>query len=133
MEPHHYLLAALGVFGFLTNILVLAITGTRALGRVETAILDRIAKVKEEIDEELASDRRIAAEAFAAVRHKMHEIELYSERTFVRRDSYHAAMQRVTSEMASVQQANQAQRDSMELKFEKFVASCLAGRATHDG
>lgn len=107
MEPHHYLLSALGVLGFLTNILVLAITGTRALSKTETTILERITAIKDEIEEEIAVDRRITGEAFAAVRHKIHEVELYMRDKFVLNSRYEAEMQRLLAELANLQQATQ--------------------------
>lgn len=137
MEPFHVLTIGLGVLGFFLQALVLAVTGTRALGRMEAGLRDAISEHRTQIDTEiggmrrdLTADadrvRREAGEATAALRAKIHEVEerirdveVWARDEFIRKESFLLVTGEVKAAMAK-------QTETIDMRLNQVAAELKA-------
>jgi len=80
MDVSHVVIGA----GFVLNVLVLIISVTWKLSRVEAVLYASIVKERKELDAQLESMRRNFGEVAAALREKIQQFELWSRDNFVR-------------------------------------------------
>lgn len=74
---------------FALNALVTVAAMTWQLSRVELRLSEKITDERQEIDEHLERQAREFGEVAAALRQKVHEIEVWARDTFVRREGFY--------------------------------------------
>jgi hypothetical protein len=101
---------------------------TRSEGKLHQAINDMAqaaAVQREQLRRELVSlvdsDRRAFAESVAAIRQKVNDVELQAFKTFVRRDSFHEIMNRVSAENAAFKETLKERLDRQEQKLDRLI------------
>lgn len=120
MDPA-MLAIGLTALGFVLNVIVLMGGGLWKLTRVENAIKDDIAKHQKYTDDELAKLRREFGETVAAIRQKLHEVELWSRDHFVLRPAFDVALKQVTNAIEQMDEKIEARLMRMESKIERTV------------
>ncbi len=120
MDPA-MLAIGLGALGFVLNVLVIGVGGVWKLSRVETAIREDISKQQQYTDAEFGKVRREFGETVAAIRQKLHEIELWSRDHFVLRPAFDAALGQVASAIHTMDEKIEARLMRMESKIERTV------------
>lgn len=130
-----YIVVGLGVAGFIVNILVLSIGGTRALGRSELAIQESIARNRKETDDkinaEVSSLRREWrqeheqfmqqwGEGLAAARQKMTDMEIWNRDNFVRHRDFTSIVQGLTSAIDGISKKMDAFMERIDGKLERW-------------
>lgn len=118
MDPA-MVMVALGALGFVVNVIVLLVGGTWKLSRVEKAIKEDISKHQQYTDSEFAKVRREFGETVAAVRQKLHEVELWSRDHFVLRPSFDLALAGVTKAIENMDEKIELRLARMETKIER--------------
>lgn len=83
------------------------------LGATQAALTSLIGASRKEIDDRVEQQGRIFGEVAAAVRQKVHELELFCRDTYVRRDSFY----KVSDDMA---QSVQVSFDKIEKRLERM-------------
>ena len=92
--------------GLVVNLIVLAVGGTRAIGRLETSLRETIEKSRKEIDERLDAQSRDFGETISALRQKIHEVELWARDTFMRRDGFYKVQEQLSAEIKTTREAS---------------------------
>jgi len=105
-------------FGIL-NTLVLAVGGVWKLTRVENAIKDDIANHQKYTDGEFAKVRREVGETVAAIRQKVHDVELWSRDNFILREAFHETVQQLTVAIKAMDEKIESRLIRMETKIER--------------
>jgi hypothetical protein len=105
---------------FLTA-LTLAVGATWGISRSEKSLKEEDAKLHKYTDEELAKVRREFGETATAIRHKLHEIELWSRDHFVLRPSFDVALGHVTHAIQQMEEKIEVRLTRMETKIERTV------------
>lgn len=102
MEWYHWTIVGVGLAGFIVQTLVLAITGTWALSKIRSELIEILGDHKSEMEgmhaalqREFDAEKRIIRSEFGetvkALSYKVHEFETWSRDHFLRRDSFIAA------------------------------------------
>lgn len=109
----------LGILGFVTQFIGLAIGGVWALSRMESRMSSQVTKNRDDIHNELDRMRREVGEAVAAMRQKINDVELWTRDTFIRRDSFFELMRRGEKLMDSQFATITAQFEKVDVRFGK--------------
>jgi hypothetical protein len=109
----------LTALGFVLNVIVLMVGGVWKLSRVENAIKEDISNHQQYTDSEFAKVRREFGETAAAIRQKLHEIELWSRDHFVLREAFQAALGQVTEAIQTMDEKIETRLMRMETKIER--------------
>jgi hypothetical protein len=120
MEPFHWAMVALGVFGLLLNAGILAVTGTWKLAQVEASLRKTLTSHRDEIDMDLDAVRRECGESLLALRTKINEVELWCRDNYVRRDSFYKVADTFQSDMKSMGADLKAQLEKIDGKLERL-------------
>lgn len=104
--------------GLVLNLIVLAVGGTRAIGRLETSLRESIEKSRKEIDERLDSQSREFGETVQAMRQKIHEVEIWSRDNFMRRDGFYKVKDELTVQINGVRDELRKDLRRMEEKLD---------------
>jgi hypothetical protein len=93
--------------------------GVWQLSRVETALRKDITRARDEIEAKQDQELRHFAETAAAIRQKVHEVELWTANTFLRRDSFYKAQEDLKAEMKALGDKIDARLERMEEKIDR--------------
>lgn len=99
---------------FILNIVVHIGTGT---WRISAALQETTEKLAQRID----SDNRIFGETLLALRQKINDVELKTSETYVRRDSWHQAVNQLHSQLSAIEKANDERAIRLEHKIDRLV------------
>ncbi|MGE3150338.1 MAG: hypothetical protein AB7K04_14870 [Pseudorhodoplanes sp.] len=99
----------------------LAAGGVWKLSRVEAALRADINQSRDEIERKQERATREFGESAAAIRQKVHEVELWAANTFVRRDSFDKAQEDLKKEMKTIGDKLEARLERMEEKIDRKV------------
>lgn len=110
----------LGIIGLALNFLGLLGAGLMAFNKLTTNQARDIRLLQDMWDTKREQDLRIIEEGFRALRDKIGHVELYSERTFARRNSVHEAVKRVTDIISEIKQELKGEFEKLEDKFDKM-------------
>jgi hypothetical protein len=97
----------LGILGFVTNLIVLAIGGTWALGRQSN-------KLEMALRDEHEIFRREFGESLAALRQKINDVELWSRDEFIRREDFYRIVDGINASIGSWGEKIDARLDRLE-------------------
>jgi Sec-independent protein translocase protein TatA len=92
----------LTIAGFILNLIVIVVGGTWKLSQVEGSLRKAIEESRKEIDDRIDLQSREFGETVAALRQKMHEVELWARDTFMRRDGFYKIKDEVTGALKEV-------------------------------
>lgn len=112
---------ALGIAGFILNFLGLVGAGMMAVNRIASNFAKELIKLEREFDQKREADLRMIGESLQALRTKVGEVELYSERQFARRQSVHDSMNRINDSIAEVKTDLNREFEKLESKFENMT------------
>lgn len=126
LDPQ-WLTIVLGIIGFLINIVVLAVGFTWKITRVEGSMRQDMAAFRDELKSEIARESRLIGEAMQGLRQKVNDVELEAAQTFVRRDSWHQAMNNLQAQMQAQDKADDERALRMETKIDR-IADAAAQR-----
>lgn len=109
----------------LTCTIVVAIIGavwmlTNRLSAVEGELRDVLTSHRNELDAELDSARRECGEGLQAIRQKIHEFEIWSRDTYVRRDSFYKVADTFQSDMKAMGSDLKSQLEKIDGKLERL-------------
>jgi hypothetical protein len=127
-----YFTIALGVLGFVLQGVLLAVAGTWKLTRIEKAILETVITHRKEIDSDIDARDRNVGESLQGIRQKIAdvdqsavkkitEVELYVRDTFVRRDSWHQAMNQMHERWAAGEKTAEERDLRIEAKVDRII------------
>jgi hypothetical protein len=88
------------------------------LADMEKRLSIAIAAVKTDLEERLDKAAREHGEALAALRQKIHEVEMWTRDTFVRRDSFLAVVNEVKAGFSELGKRIEARLERMEEKID---------------
>jgi methyl-accepting chemotaxis protein len=81
--------AIVAILAFLLQLILIAIGGTRALAKMEAAILAQLNAHQKDTDDEFGKVRNEFGETGKALREKINQVELFLRDNYVRRDSFY--------------------------------------------
>lgn len=102
--------------------------GIWQLSKVKTDMMEELVRHRMDVHKVLDEDRRAIAESITAVRQKINDVENEGLRTFVRRDSFHEIMSRVSAENASFKQVIEARFDRQDAKIDRLIERLVGGK-----
>jgi hypothetical protein len=97
----------LGILGFVTNLIVLAIGGTWALGRQSN-------KLEMALRDEHEIFRREFGESLSALRQKINDVELWSRDEFIRREDFYRIVDGINGNITGLGDKIDARNDRLE-------------------
>lgn len=108
----------IALLAFLLQLILIAVGGTRALGRMEARITKTFTDHQKETDDEFALIRREFGETVSAAKEKIREVELYVRDTYMRRDSFNELNKHNAAEMKNAFDKIEARLERMENKID---------------
>jgi hypothetical protein len=117
----------IGLGGLVLHALSLTIAGIWQLSKVRADLIDALNAHRAEVHQLVADDRRAIQETLIALRQKINDVETDALKTFVRRDSFHEIMSRVSSENASFKSAIEAKFDRQDAKIDRLLERMVGG------
>lgn len=115
MEP--WVIALVSLLG---GAFVGAISRAFVVGRNAVTVPD-LEKVRNEIRADLAEERREVGEGLKAIRQKVTEVEIDLAKNYVRRDSWHKAMDQFQESLSKSDSADQQWKMRMEEKLDRMA------------
>lgn len=91
----------LTIAGFALNLGVIVVGGIWKLSQLEGSLRKAIEDSRKEIDDRIDVQAREFGETVAALRQKIHEIELHAANNFVRRDGFYKVKEELSAELRS--------------------------------
>ena len=130
----------LALAGLAMSVLTVISAGIWQLSRTEARLQKHLALTESRLQEALTAhraavqqvmdgDRRATSEGIQAVRQKINDVELEAYKTFVRRDSFHEIINRVSAENSSFKEMIGERLDRQEAKIDKLIERAI-GRDT---
>lgn len=110
---------ALTIAGFVLNLIVIAVGGTWKLSQLEVSLRASIEKSRKEIDDRLDAQSREFGETVSALRQKIHEVEMWSRDTFMRRDGFYKVKEDLTTEIKGIRDELKSDLRRMEDKLDQ--------------
>lgn len=104
--------------GFFVHLGCLIAGGTWALSQLKASVIAALTEHQKEVDAEFAAARREFGETGAAIRQKIHEIELHAEQTFVRRDGFYKVRDDLADSIKTLGDKIDKRLDRMEEKID---------------
>jgi hypothetical protein len=114
MEWWQYVTVGVAVLSLLLNVSIAIVGATWGVARIRIAVSEAIEQHRQDFDARLSSAERVTGEGMAAIRGKMHEIELWARDTFVRRDSFLAVTNEIKGGLADLGNAIGRRLDRIE-------------------
>lgn len=114
MEPSTWLALA----AFAVNMIGTLVGVTWKLSRVEISLRDAITHERKDIDEDMARQSREFGETVAALRVKVHEVEVWARDAFVRRDDFYKIKDELSDQMKGMAAQINSRLDKLEAKIE---------------
>lgn len=121
MEPQHWLTLVFGALGLALQAGVLAVGFTWKLATVKEALSEDIISHRDEVKDEMAADRRIVGEALQALRQKINDVELEGAKNYVRRESWHQAMNQLQTQLQAADKAAEERVLRIESKLDRLT------------
>lgn len=106
------------VGGLIFNLVSTAIIGTWKLSRVELSLRETISKAEKETDALIERRVNQFGDTIAALRQKINDVELNSEKTFMRRDSFIKVQDTIENSMRSFVDRIEGRLERMENKID---------------
>jgi hypothetical protein len=103
----------------IVTLVAMAAGGVWKLSRVEAALRIDIKQSRDEIEEKQERVSRDFGEAVAAIRQKLHEVELWTANTFLRRDSFYKVQEELKTEMKALGDKIETRLERMEEKIDR--------------
>lgn len=120
MELQHWLTLLGIVSGLVIQAVVGAVFLTQKLAGMKEALTREIIEQRDELKAELAMDRRVVGESMAALREKINLVELEGAKHYVRRESWHQAMNQLQDSIGKGEQADQQWKLRIEEKIDRM-------------
>lgn len=111
----------IGLGGLVLHALALTAAGIWQLSKVRSDLLGVLNEHRQEVHRLVDEDRRTIQETLIALRQKINDVETDGLKTFVRRDSFHEIMSRVSAENQSFKQALEARFDRQDAKIDRLI------------
>lgn len=121
MEFQHWLTLVFGAIGLALQAGVLAVGFTWKLAGVKEALSKDIINHRDEVKDELASDRRMIGESLSALRQKINDVELEGAKNYVRRESWHQAMNQLQTQLQAADKAAEERVLRIEAKLDRLA------------
>ena len=106
------------VLGFPINLGVIIFGGAWKLSRLEVSLSTAIEKSRKEIDDRIEVLKREFGETNAAVRSKIHEVEIWARDNFMRRDGFYKVQEQLSSEIKTVRDEMKSDLRRIEEKID---------------
>lgn len=113
---------------FVLNMIGTIVGVTWKLSRVEVSLRETIVHERKEIDRDIEQQSREFGETVAAVRSKVHEVEVWTRDNFVRRDEWHQAMNQMQERWASGEKAGDERWLRLETKVDRIFERIMADK-----
>lgn len=120
MEVQHWLTLLGIVSGLVIQAIVGAVFLTQKLAGMKEALTREIIEQRDELKAELAMDRRVVGESLAALREKINLVELEGAKHYVRRDSWHQAMNQLQENIGKGDATDQQWKLRIEEKIDRL-------------
>jgi hypothetical protein len=114
MEWWQYVTVGVAVLSLLLNVSIAIVGATWGVARIRIAVSEAIEQHRQDFDARLVTAERATGEGMAALRTKLHEIELWARDTFVRRDSFLAVTNEIKGGLADLGNAIGRRLDRIE-------------------
>lgn len=83
---------------------------------------------RDELKEELAIERRLIGESLSGLRQKINDVELDGAKTYVRRESWHQAMNQLQAQLVAADKAAEERLLRLENKLDNIADRLIAMR-----
>jgi len=103
----------------IVTLVAMSAGGVWQLSRVEAALRRDITQARDEIEARQDREVRTVGDSVAALRQKLHEVELWTANTFLRRDSFYKAQEELKAEMKTLGERLEARLERMEEKIDR--------------
>lgn len=117
MELQHWLM----LLGLLVQAIVLVSSFTWKLASVKEALSADIIEHRDELREAIDAERRAIQESLLAIRQKINDVELEAAKHYVRRESWHTAMNQLQESASKSDQVIAARITTLEQKIDRMV------------
>lgn len=117
MELQHWLM----LLGLLVQAVVLVSSFTWKLASVKEALSADIIEHRDELREAIDAERRVIQESLLALRQKINEVELDAARNYVRRESWHQAMNALQESASKSDQVIASRMMTLEQKIDRMA------------
>lgn len=111
----------IGLGGLVLHLLVVTSGGIWAVFKIKSDMLSALSDHRNEVQRIVDGERRIIQESLSALRQKINDVENEGLKTYVRRDSFHEIMNRVSSESAAFRQVMEARFDRQDVKIDRLI------------
>jgi hypothetical protein len=111
----------IGLGGLVLHLMAITCGGIWAISKIKSDMLSALSDHRSEVQRIVDSDRRIIQESLSAIRQKINDVENDGLKTYVRRDSFHEIMNRVSSENAAFRQVIEARFDRQDVKIDRII------------
>ena len=119
MEFQHWITLILGALGLVLQAGALAVGFTWKLAGVKEALSADIIEHRDELKSELATERKLVGETMQALRQKINDVELEAAKIYVRRDSWHQAMNQLQESIGKSDAAAEQRMLRIEEKIDR--------------
>lgn len=103
----------------IVTLVAMAAGGVWKLSRVEAALRTDIKQSRDEVEQKQDRVSREFGETVTAIRQKLHDVELWTANTFLRRDSFDRAQEDIKAEMKALGDKLEARLERMEEKIDR--------------
>ena len=100
------------------SLIAMSAGGVWQLSRVEAALRKDITRSRDEIEAKQDQQMRDFSERFSGLEKKVHEVELWTANTFIRRESFYKIKDEITGEMKALGERLEARLVRMEEKLD---------------
>lgn len=90
---------------------------------------DLAIKHRDEIKDEMATERRIVGEGMLGLRQKINDVELDMAKNYVRRESWHQAMNQLQTQLSAADKAAEERILRVENKLDTLTSHIRSNRA----
>lgn len=107
------------IAGFGVNLAVIVIGGVWKLSQLEGSLRRAIEESRKELDDRFDVQTREFGETSAALRQKIHNVEIWARDTFMRRDGFYKVKDDLTAEIKTVRDELRTDLRRMEAKLDE--------------
>lgn len=112
--------------GLFLHAVALTGTGIWQLSKVKTDLLAALTEHRLDVHRIVDEDRKDIQDSLAALQQRISEVETESLKTFVRRDSFHQIMERVSAENNAFKAMIEARFDRQDAKMDRLIERMAA-------
>lgn len=111
----------IGLCGLALHAIGMLVAGVWAISKIKQEVMAALAQHRGDVHNMIDTERRAIQDSFQALRQKISDNELEAYKVFVRRDSFHEIINRLSEQNSDFRKAMHDRLDRQEAKIDKLV------------